>query len=438
VYDRRGQITAPSTGPDTSWEEIYGADYPYNWQTAGQPHDTPVLDNGLVRVRYDATTGVPGFRVDAWSGAAYVEQGKLTVQRVGDSTGYCNTWVSSGLVEWTPERAVMRAVVANSADVNSREIVFITVQRGETAATFECYPAPKAAGGIADVNLTWTVALADANDSIIKVDSQTQPPPAGNGNIAATAGTGSALWAAPAALGAATFASSENYVALLRCSAVATVSPFQVNLVTVQAGIGAGFDGTDTSGYGAAQNVVFWGGGGGMGYSQMQVYFVAAQAQQVMEAESMTLGTGTTNTTDAAASNGHAATATRTTDANAHVTQATWPNGFSATYRVFARVKVSANSASFYAKTGATTGTTRSAINNTTYAWVDLGDIVANNSTLEIHAWMSGGAGTVSVDRVEAFLVTDRARTGATFSGARDAGQAALLDARCLGAVVAR
>lgn len=31
VYDRRGQLTAPSAGPDTSWEEVYGADYPWSW-----------------------------------------------------------------------------------------------------------------------------------------------------------------------------------------------------------------------------------------------------------------------------------------------------------------------------------------------------------------------------------------------------------------------
>lgn len=438
VYDRRGQITAPSTGPDTSWEEVYGSDYPWNWLTSAQPHDTPVLDNGLVRVRYDATTGVPGFRVDVWSGSAYVEQGKLTVERVGDSTGYCNTWVSAGLVEWTPERAVLRAVLANSTDVNSRELVFITVQRGETGATFECYPAPKAAGAIADAVLTWTTALADTNDSVVKVDSQTQPPPVGNGVIGATAGSGSAAWPSVTTLGAGSFASSENYLAILRCSAVATLTAYQTSLVVAQAAVAAKYLGTDTSGYGSAQNAVQIVGSGGLGYVQAQAYFAATQAQQVLEAESMTLGTGTTNTTDAAASNGHAATATRTTDANAHTTQATWPNGMAAIYRVFARVKVSANSASFYAKTGATTGTTRAGVNNTTYAWVDLGEITANNSTLEIHAWMSGGAGTVSVDRIEAVLTQDRTRSGAVWDGARDQGQAALMDSRQLGAIVAR
>ena len=127
--------------------------------------DVPVLDNQLVRVRYDpgtgytGGTGTPGFRVDVWNGSAYVEQGKLTVQRIGDVTGACNTWVSASMVEYTPDRAVIRAVLANSADVYSRELVFITVQRGELGITFECSPALKAAGTLADAILQWTPAL---------------------------------------------------------------------------------------------------------------------------------------------------------------------------------------------------------------------------------------------------------------------------------------
>ncbi len=150
----------------------------------------------------------------------------------------------------------------------------------------------------------------------------------------------------------------------------------------------------------------------------------------------MTLGAGSSSTADGGASGGSAATATRTTDANAHVTRPTWPNGFQATYRVCVRVKVSANTGSFYAKTGATTGATVTS-NSTTYVELDLGEIIANNTTLEIHAWIPSG-GTVSVDRVEAVLVQDRTRVGATYSGSRDAGAAALMDSRTLGALAVR
>ena len=36
AYDRRGGGDAPSTGPGATWEEVYGADYPYNWVTGGR------------------------------------------------------------------------------------------------------------------------------------------------------------------------------------------------------------------------------------------------------------------------------------------------------------------------------------------------------------------------------------------------------------------
>ena len=450
VYDRFGAGDAPSTGPGATWQECYGPDWPWNWLTAGQPADSPVLDNGLVRMRYDATS-TPGFRVDVWTGAAYVEQGKMVVERIGDSTGYCNTWVSAILVEWTPDRAVLLCVLANSGDANSRERVYITVERGALGATFECYPALKAAGGQADVVLQWTPALnsgaADLNQGVAKIDSQGSgswtPGAAGTAVYAATAGTGagtgnSGQFGAIATLGAANFASSENWAAILRCpTAYNVIGAYQTTLVVLQAANAiVKYGGSSSTAYGSNQDTYQVSSQTAAGYAQCQVAFSATQADQILEAEGMTLGTGTSSTADAAASGGNAATATRTTDANAHVTRATWPNGFQATYRVFARVKVSANTGSFYAKTGATTGATVTTT-SASYVWLDLGEITANNTTLEIHAWIAAG-GTLSVDRVEAVLVQDRARTAAIYSGARDAAQSALEDSRMLGALVAR
>jgi hypothetical protein len=104
---------------------------------------------------------------------------------------------------------------------------------------------------------------------------------------------------------------------------------------------------------------------------------------------------------------------------------------------VLARVKVSAHTANIYAKTGATTGTTMSGTNSG-FQWWDLGEITADGSALEIHAWATGGAGTVSVDRIEAFLTEDRLETPSRYSGARDCGQAALMDSRVRGTLAAR
>ncbi len=436
AYDREGAGDAPTTGPGPTWVEAYGPDFPWNWTTGGA-NDTPVLDNGLVRVRYDATVGKPGFRVDVWNGAAYVEQGKAVIQRVADAASYCDTWVSAGLFTdngYTPDRATVEVVLASSVDSSSRERVFITMQRGEPGVTFEVYPAPKSEGTSADATIAWCLPV-DTNDSACKINATGAPPAAGTGFNASSAGLSGAI--PSTSFGGVTFASGENWIAVLRCSATATVTAYQHNLVVVQGGLGAESL-PATVGYGVTTNTVYIGTiTSGLGYIQTQLSFAATEAQQVQEGESMVLGSGTLSTADAAASNGYAASATRTSDANAHVTTATWPNGFDGTFRVFVRARVSASTGHLYAAAaGSTTGATQT-FTATSYAWYDLGDIVAVNSTLSIHAWLSASA-TIYVDRMEAYLVNDQARTGATYSGARDQGLAALYDNRQLGAVVSR
>lgn len=237
--------------------------------------DAPTLENGLVRVRYDTST-TPGFRVDVWNGSAYVEQGKITVARIGDVTGYCDTSVSAGLYEYTPDRAIMQVVLANSADAYSRERVFITVQRGEVGATFECYPALKADGvSQADAQFVYTPNGPDANDSIMFEPSTAQPPSAATDLIW---GTASSNWTSASG----TFSSStSNYVAILRSQGGATtVGPYQATLTVVQqsttfAGV------SDTSGYGSSENAVQISGAGGMGYLQVGLGFTATQPDQV-------------------------------------------------------------------------------------------------------------------------------------------------------------
>jgi hypothetical protein len=176
------------------------------------------------------------------------------------------------------------------------------------------------------------------------------------------------------------------------------------------------------------------------GYVQAQVYFSATQADQILEAESMTLGSGTTAAADggatASGTGSNSTSTTRTTDANAHVTKATWPNGFQATYRVFARVRTTASTLHVYAKTGATTGAPVTST-SASYVWLDLGEITANNTTLEIHLWATAAA-TCWLDRVEAVLVQDRVRGSFIYSGSRDSAQAALNDSRMVGCLVAR
>jgi hypothetical protein len=424
AYDRRGEQTAPATGPGTKWEEFYGPDYPYSWQPPeAVPMDTPVLDNGRCRVRYDKEH-TPGFAIDVWTSGKWEEQGKVTVARL---VGFelLTQLVSASLVEYSETRAVIQAVMRAPADNTSREEIYITLQQGWSGPRFEVYTARNSAGEKVNASLAYTVANNDTDASIIKINS------GGAGVIEATAkGTGHSGFFATAILGENGF-HGENWVSLARWG-----KTFGVNIAVLQAAANSTTT-TSAAAYGANRNAyesqgLFELGG----YAAFQLSYPEQQVQQALEAESMTLGTGTSSTADAEASNGKTATATRTTDANPHVSQATWPNGQFGTYRVFAKIKTSVGTSKVkaYAKTGATTGATKETA-ATTLGWVDLGEVIANNTTLEIHAWLSA-AGTLSVDRIEAFRVEDR--VSAKFTGARDLGQATLIDSRAIPTIVSR
>lgn len=404
IYDRRGSITAGTTAtPDPLWEEVYGPDYPVS------ASDVPVVQNGQYRVRYDPTN-TPGFAVDVWTGTAWTEQGKVNFQRA--QANFVDTLVSQSVMEWTPERAVIQAVMAASADAASYERVFITLERG-VSPRFEIYESPTTGGAAVTAQVLLTVHDADTNDSAIAVGS-------GGALNAQTAGSGSALFS-NTLLGSFT---AENWVSLLRHGAT-----FHAALTVPLAA--TGFTVTnDTHAYGAARNTIYLSSPAN-GYMASQIGFYASRSDQGLEAEAMSAGTGTTSpVADAAASGGQTTTAVRTTDANPHETQASW--GVSGTkYRVMVRVLTSAGTLSVYAKTASTTGATKTTT-ATSYTWVDLGDIVSNGGNLEIHAWTSSG--TLKVDRVEAHKIEDRG----PYDGARDLGQSALTDSRNIQTIVTR
>lgn len=411
IYDRRGTSTNPSAGHDADWEEVYGPDYPYS------ASDVPVLDNSLCRVTYDATN-TDGFRIERWSGSAWVEQGKVLIERVGTSTAYCDTLVSAGVVEWTPERAVVRAVMKVAADSFSREEVYITLQRGWTGPRFEAYPAPKTGGVAAGAGVALFAAAATTYDVASKVDS---------GAAGASVGASGAF--TPAAVGAATF-TGENWINLLRVGASAGLT-----LAALQAAaIGRVEAGSDA--YGAARNGISVRSATTAAYVSAHLGQHALQADQQGEAESWTLASGTSSAADGTASGGNSAQASSTTSNRDHVTRATWPGGHLGTYRVFARVRTTSGTMSIRAVTATTTGATKTTT-STSYVWLDLGDIVADGGTLTIDAWNSTAV-TYHVDRIAAFLVEDRTATAALYEGARDLGQEALTDARSPQTVIPR
>ena len=246
VYDRRGTLTGPTSGPDSAWEEVYGPDWPCasaaDWISAA---DVPVLDNGLVRVRYDSAN-TDGLAIDRWTGSAWAEQGKVLIQRVGASTAYCDTLVSAGLVSWTPERAVVRLVMRLGSDAYSREEVYVSLQRGWSGPRFEVYPGPVAAGTPAGAGVhVFRIGAPSGTETANKHDATLQTV---TGVPSFTAG----------AVGAATF-TGQNWI-LMRRSGVNAIA-----LAAVQAGATGRVE-NNSSAYGSARNGIAVRAPAGTGY----------------------------------------------------------------------------------------------------------------------------------------------------------------------------
>lgn len=394
AYDRRGDATAPTTGPADAWEEALGTDWPWYDATS----DAPVIENGLARCRF-AAGAIPGVTVDTWTGSAWLEVGTFIVKREGgggESATWLNTLVRAELVELSPEVAVVRMVLGSDLVANARERLYVTLQRGWRGPRVEVYAAPRTDGADpADLYL-W-LEQADAGGMVVTRSS---------GSVVATE---SLFSTTPAVVGAGVFTSGEPWLA------VATGDGTPLALVPVLESHEAHV--VQTS---AARNAV--GVATSTGYAGLQLA-AGGNGGDALEAEAMTLASGTTATSDGTASGGSAASATRTAEAD-HVTTTVATSG---AFRVLARVRnATSGTLNIRAQTAAETGSTVTTT-STTYAWVNLGEISANDAdTLRIRAWRSS-AGTFYVDRVVLLAIEDRGDDGA-WDGARDAAVAAMWD----------
>lgn len=413
IYDRQGTTTLLTTGPQTAWEEVYGPDQPL---TAS---DAPVIENGLCRVSYDASN-TDGLRVDLWTGSAWAEQGKVTFYRAGSAV---DTLVTAQVVEWTPDRGVLRMVMDRAADSYSREEIIVTLQRGWRGPRIEAYPSRDSTGTLVQFDITFNAVSAATNHAAAVVDSSD----AGVG--AFTAGSGGVVLAG-AALGAATF-TGENWLSLIREG-----ESYDVAMAAVQASA-AKVTASGSDAYGATRNMLTV--RSSSGYVSAQLGFSAHNTHQDLDNGDFTAAAGTTlSAADGTAIGATAASTTRTAAAN-HVTLANWMGASGVgTYRLFARVRTTASTLNINAQTttgfSAVNGTTKNdaspvTTTSTTYVWLDLGTITADNTTLTIRMWATAAA-TTYLDRVEAFPLQMRASGNADYDGARDAGQAALYDSR--------
>lgn len=235
IYDRRGTLTLTSTGPTTGWEEVYGPDWPL---TAS---DAPVIENSLARVSYD-TSNTDGFILERWGGTSWIHEGKILIERNPAAAGggtYCNTFVSADVMEWTPERGVIRAVMKVAADSNSREEVYLTMQRGWTGPRVEVYPAPLSSGAVCGAGVAFTANPSPAGTSYARKEDD-----AGLQTRTGTPNFSSAV------LGATSF-NDENWYAFHPGGGTT-----QVTMAVVQASAQAWTYGSDTAAYGSSRNTV--------------------------------------------------------------------------------------------------------------------------------------------------------------------------------------
>lgn len=112
------------------WEEVYGPDQPL---TAG---DVPVLQNGLVRVRFDQTRSA--FLLEPFvAGTGYVEHGRIVLANDSLFQATLAATARPSVLAWTPERGIVRAPFVDAS--GQRFDVYVTLRRGALGPSVEAY-----------------------------------------------------------------------------------------------------------------------------------------------------------------------------------------------------------------------------------------------------------------------------------------------------------
>lgn len=155
--------TASDPQANYGWEEVYGPDQPLT------ANDCVVVANGVCRIRFVAST--TSLAVDTYvPGTGYVEQGRITIWDSVAQDAYtqqtqpvaANSGAYGTVIEWTPERAVIRlSTYRSSTDSTFRIDTYITLQRGWSGPRVEAY-ATSSTTTTPGVQLRWTPNLAIA------------------------------------------------------------------------------------------------------------------------------------------------------------------------------------------------------------------------------------------------------------------------------------
>lgn len=404
------------------WEEVYGPAHPlYN------PLDPPVLENGVARVRYVATdsVGFGGVLVETYSGGAggYVP---VTLIQPAAGAGLLGTIINAALVEWTPERAVVRLNVKGStaATSSARAEVYVTLERGWTGPKIELY---LSAGPVGSAPL----AAALTANRVKSYASNNHP--LGDGNLVAI----------PNAAGAQAFASDE---ALTNNVNLGTLNDGEPWLYFMPTGAAAGSyglaiaplepPGTITS---VAGVFAYVGGPGGF-FDSVRIAAPAPAGTSsyvgarygvgpvgvMLEAEAYQNASGTTAiAADATATGGQAvsdsqAAATAKT-VNLTTAQANALGLTAGVYRLFARVRAAVAGATVTARRNDVDAVPAS-LTSTAYGWLDLGDVRPGTGlgvdSIDAKVYRSAGTGLVYIDRL-ALVPAELFSPAADFVGAQ-------------------
>lgn len=418
------------------WEEVYGSDYPYT------PGDVPVLANGLCRVRWLAAYSAFAIDVNI-GGLGYQEQGRVVLY--SDESGNVLTAhgnVSSAvLVEWSPERAVVR--LTTSTIVSGQRVrmdTFITLQRGWTGPRFECYPAAKADGTPRGAQIRYTSywdpatydsALWAGGAQLASVFAVSDDPTFVDGAGLLTFASGYEPWVAMVGdLPVSVYGAVQRYGVVSRIYNDTAA----YNVARKAFGVSAEQTATAVRGY-------------------VSLHLGFGSIGRLFEAESYMNPAGTrTSVADAAASGGNAINDTQTTAAaNSILLNSTALGLPLGKYGIWGRVRVTTAGdtvtvgAGFFNGTGNTSGS-QGTTTSSTYVWVPIGEATfatpAAPGTNDFFAYVyrSAGVGTTGVrlDRL-AFVPTEKRQTAALdYLGARDHGLAHLYDSRTVPELVAR
>lgn len=407
------------------WEEVYGPDYPL---TSG---DVPTLQNGFCRTRWIPAQSA--LAIDSFDTATslFVEQGRITIWHNGNDFqfGAAQLAIRPAVVEWTPERGVIRLTF--SSNNQDRCEVYVTLQRGWGGPRVEAYPTWGPGYGTSNppgCAIRWTPNSTDHYDvskgfnlSTFGITDEFSWPNYSFGDFTPTFEP----W----------WAMTTKTIDLK--TSIGAVVQSAVAMVLRQ----------DTAAYGGGGRVSFSTeslfGTTAAGYCSVQLGFVSRG--RLLEAESYNTGGTNTSSADGAASGGATVLETQAA-ASANTLAAT--SGQLDTlglapgkYGLYARVRVGTAGAtlSIRANMGGANTTPDATYTGTTYGWIFIGEVSRPTSgAFALAMWRSAGTGNTFVDRIRFVPLERRTGTAAFYDGARDLGQRGLVDVRPVQALVER